>query len=237
MIKILVLLFTGLKFSKVLVSVGSMLFTIWVYAQFFGASFAVGFVVLLLVHEMGHYIAARQRGLDVSLPAFIPFVGAMINLRQQPHDAETEAYVAFAGPFIGTLAAFATYYHGHTTGDEFWIALGYTGLILNLFNMIPVSPLDGGRITQVLSPRIWLLGAPMLAVMFYFRPSPMLILIGLMAIPSLMQAWRYDPNAPSARAYRDVPNKVRYEYMIMYFGLTAFLAIMSFEAHGELRGI
>jgi Zn-dependent protease len=234
MIKLIVLLLTGAKFSKVIFSIGTMLLTIWVYAQFFGPPFAIGFVGLLLVHEMGHYAAARQRGIDVSLPAFIPFVGAMINLRQQPHDAETEAYIAFAGPFIGTLGAFACYWHGQSSGDEFWLALGYTGFILNLFNMIPVSPLDGGRITQVLSPRIWLLGAPLLVALFIWRPSPMLILIALMAVPSLMAAWRYDPTTPEAIAYRDVPAKVRYEYMIMYFGLTAFLAIMSYSAHEQL---
>jgi Zn-dependent protease len=234
MIKLVLLLFSGLKFSKVLLSIGSMLISIVVYAQIYGAPFAVGFVVLLLIHEMGHYIAARQRGMDVSLPAFIPFVGAWINLREKPHDSETEAYVAYAGPFIGTLAAFACYYHGNSSGNEFWLALGYTGFILNLFNMIPVSPLDGGRITQVLSPRIWLVGAPMLVALFLYHPSPMLILIAIMAFPSVMAGWRYDPNSPEAVAYRDVPAATRYEYIIMYFGLTAFLAIMSYNAHEQL---
>ena len=73
MIKIFLLLISGAKLSKLLVSAGSMLLTIWVYAQIYGAKFAIGFVGMLLVHELGHYFAARQRGLDVSLPAFIPF--------------------------------------------------------------------------------------------------------------------------------------------------------------------
>jgi Zn-dependent protease len=235
LIKILILLFSGAKFGKILISVGSMLLTIWVYAQIYGASFAIGFVVMIAIHEMGHYLAARQRNLDVSLPAFIPFVGAWINLRQHPHDSETEAYVAYAGPFVGTLAAFAAFYQARITGDDFWMALAYSGFMLNLFNMLPISPLDGGRITQVLSPRIWLLGAPMLVALFFFRPSPMLVLIGIMCIPSLMAAWRYDPNAPEALAYRDLPDKTRYEYALMYFGLTAFLAIMTYESHLLLR--
>jgi Zn-dependent protease len=235
LIKILILLFSGAKFGKLLFSVGSMLLTIWVYAQIYGTSFAVGFVVMLAIHEMGHYVAARQRGLDVSLPAFIPFVGAWINLREHPHSAETEAYVAYAGPFVGTLAAFAAFWQAQISGDDFWMALAYSGFMLNLFNMLPISPLDGGRITQVLSPRIWLLGAPMLVALFFFRPSPMLVLIGIMCIPSLMAAWRYDPNAPEALAYRDLPDKTRYEYMLMYFGLTAFLAVMTYESHLLLR--
>ena len=159
-------LFLLLLKSKALISIISMLITIWVYAQFYGWPFAIGFVLMLLVHEMGHYLAAKQRGLNVGLPAFIPFVGAMINLRETPHDAETEAYVAYAGPFVGTLAAFAAYLYGRQTGQELWLAVAYSGFILNLFNLLPVSPLDGGRITQVISPRIWLFGVPLLIALF-----------------------------------------------------------------------
>lgn len=235
MSKLLILIFSGAKLSKLLLSVGSMLLTIWVYAQIYGTRFAVGFVVLLAIHELGHYIAARQRNLDVSLPAFIPFVGAWINLREHPHDAETEAYVAFAGPFVGTLAAFACFWQASSSNDDFWMALAYSGFVLNLFNMIPLSPLDGGRITQVLTPRIWLLGVPLLIALFFYRPSPMLVLIGVLALPSIAAAWRYDPNSPSALAYRDIPEVTRYEYAAMYLGLTAFLAIMSYESHTALR--
>lgn len=233
--KLLILLFTGAKFSKVLVSIATMLFTIWVYAQLYGVRFAIGFVGLLLIHEMGHYAAARQRGLDVGLPAFIPFVGAYINLREHPHDAETEAYVAFAGPFVGTLAAFACFWNASVSGDDFWMALAYSGFMLNLFNMIPLSPLDGGRITQVLSPRIWFLGVPLLIGLFIYRPSPMIILIGIMALPNLLAAYRMGFNTGEPEGYRDIPDVTRYEYMLMYLGLTAFLAIMTFEAHQLLQ--
>lgn len=232
--KLLLLIFTGLKLGKMLTSVGTMLLTIGVYATIFGWPFAVGFVLMLLLHEMGHYIAARQRGVDVGLPAFIPFVGAWINLREQPHNAETEAYIAYAGPFVGTLAAFAAYFWGRQTDSELWLAIAYSGFILNLFNLVPVSPLDGGRITQVLSPRIWLLGAPLLVALFFYRPSPMLILIAILALPSLFAAWRYDPNDPATQAYRDTPLAVRSEYAIMYLGLAAVLAIMSYEVHEML---
>ena len=235
MIKLLLLLLSGAKLGKVALSIGSMLLTIWVYTMIYGLPFAAGFVGMILVHEMGHYVAARQRNLDVSLPAFIPFVGAFINLRQQPHDAETEAYVAYAGPFVGTLAAFAAYFWGRQTGSDLWMALAYTGFILNLFNLIPVSPLDGGRITQVLSPRIWFAGAPMLFALFYYIPSPMLILIGIMALPSLMAAWRYDPNSPEAIGYRSIPFATRFEYAVMYLGLAAVLALMAFNVHEGLR--
>ncbi len=227
-------LFLLLLKSKALISIISMLITIWVYAQFYGWPFAVGFVLMLLVHEMGHYLAAKQRGLNVGLPAFIPFVGAMINLRETPHDAETEAYVAYAGPFVGTLAAFAAYLYGRQTGQELWLAVAYSGFILNLFNLLPVSPLDGGRITQVISPRIWLFGVPLLIALFIYMPSPMLMLIGVLALPNLRAAWNYDKNDPVNAAYRNVSPAIKVEYGILYLGLAAILALMSFHVHQGL---
>ncbi len=235
MIKALILLFASLKLGKVLFSVGSMLLTIWIYTMIYGLPFAAGFVGLILVHELGHYAAARQKGLDVGLPMFIPFVGAWITLKERFADAETEAYIAFAGPFIGTLGAFAVYFLARHWDSDMLMALAYAGFMINLFNLIPLSPLDGGRITQILSPRIWFIGAPLLVILFYFYPSPLLILIAVLAAPSLLAAWRYDPNSPEAQAYRDVPAATRMEYAIMYLGLAAVLALLAHNVHEGLR--
>src|SRR5438552_1197884 len=231
---LLILLLSSLKLGKVLISVGSMLLTIWIYATIYGLPFAAGFVGMILIHEMGHFIAARQKGLEVGLPTFIPFVGAWINLKDQPIDAETEAYIAYAGPFIGTLGAFAAYFIGRDQESELWMAVAYSGFIINLFNLIPLSPLDGGRITQVLSPRIWLIGVPMLVALFFYMPSPLLILIAIVAAPNVIAAWRYDPNSAEARAYRDVPLATKAEYTIMYLGLAAVLALMAHNVHQSL---
>ena len=231
---LLILLLSSLKLGKVLISVGSMLLTIWIYATIYGLPFAAGFAGMIFIHEMGHFIAARQKGLAVGLPTFIPFVGAWINLKDQPIDAETEAYIAYAGPFIGTLGAFAAYFIGRDQESELWMAVAYSGFIINLFNLIPLSPLDGGRITQVLSPRIWLIGVPMLVALFFYMPSPLLILIAIIAAPSVLAAFRYDPNSPEARAYRDVPFATKAEYTIMYLGLAAVLALMAHNVHQSL---
>src|SRR6516164_7741198 len=106
---LLFILFSGLKWGKLAASGGSMLLSLVVYATIWGWRYAAGFVALLFAHEMGHYVAARQRGLSVGAPAFIPFVGAWIALEGQPIDVETEAYVALAGPVVGTVAALAVY--------------------------------------------------------------------------------------------------------------------------------
>ena len=110
--KLILLLLSGfkyLKFGKLLATGGTMLLSVAAYALVFGWRYAAGFVLLLLLHEMGHYIAARQRGLDVGAPVFIPFVGAWIQLKDMPHDADTEAYVGLGGPLAGTVASLACY--------------------------------------------------------------------------------------------------------------------------------
>jgi Zn-dependent protease len=232
--KLLLGLLVSGKLGKVLLTGGTMLLSIISYAFIFGWRYALGFVLLIFVHEMGHYLAARQRGLDVGAPTFIPFVGAWIQLKEQPHDVETEAYVGFAGPFLGTLGAMACYFLYRQTGDQLLLALASAGIFLNLFNLIPLSPFDGGRITAVISPRVWLLGVPILLLLFLYRPSPILVMMAIMAAPQALSAWRYDPAAPENVAYYSVSLEQKLTYGSFYLGLVAFLAIMSHDVHQML---
>jgi Zn-dependent protease len=239
MIKLLLLLLGGLKFGKLLTTGGTMLISLVVYGWLFGWRYAAGFIGLLFVHEMGHYIAARQRGLDVGAPTFIPFVGAWIELKQLPHDAETEAYVGLGGPLLGSLGALACYFVARDGGSEMqWLlAVSYSGFFLNLFNLIPISPLDGGRITAVLSPRIWLLGAPVLIGVFMVRPSPVLIMVALLAFPQLMKAWRYRADDPANAGYYQSSLEDKLTYGTAYLGLLAFLAVMTHDVHEMLGAV
>jgi len=234
-IKILLLLFSGAKFAKLLASGGSMLISLVVYSFIFGWKYAAGFIVLLFVHEMGHFIAARQRGLDVGLPTFIPFVGAWVNLKDLPHDAETEAYVGLGGPLLGTVGAIAVYFWARETNTNWLLAVAYSGFFLNLFNLIPISPFDGGRITAVLSPRIWLLGVPMLVALFAWRPSPMLLVMALLAAPQAWKAWKYRADSPEGQTYYAVSNATKWEYGLIYLGLAGFLAVMSYDTHALIE--
>lgn len=235
MIKLLLLLFQGAKFGKVLLTGSTMLVSVFAYGLIYGWPYAVGFVGLIFIHEMGHYIAARQRGLNVGAPTFIPFVGAWIEMKEMPHNVETEAYVGLGGPLLGTLGALGCYFLARSTDSNLLLALAYAGLFLNLFNLIPISPLDGGRITAVLSPRIWLLGVPVLIGVFLWRPSPMLIIIALMAAPQLMKAWKYDASAPENQIYYSISNQTRFSYAAYYVLLTGFLAVMTHDVHEMLQ--
>ena len=233
--KLLLTLLAAGKLGKVLLTGGTMIISVFAYALVFGLWYAVGFVLLIFVHEMGHYLAARGRGLAVGAPTFIPFVGAWIELKEMPHDVETEAWVALAGPLLGSVGALGCYWLYRASGDTLFLALAYAGFFINLFNLIPVSPFDGGRITAILSPRVWLLGAPLLVALFLWRPSPLLVLMAVLAAPQLIKAWNFDPQAPENAAYYSVPPAKRFEYALYYVALGAFLAVMSYEVHEMLR--
>ncbi len=231
--KLLLLLAGALKLGKLLPAVLTMLISIGAYALLFGWGYAAGFVLLLLIHEMGHYVAARHRGLAVGAPTFIPFVGAWVELKDLPHDAETEAYVGVAGPLIGTVGALGCFYLARSTGSALLLALAYSGFMLNLFNLIPLAPFDGGRITAAISPRLWLIGAPLLVALFFYSPSPLLILMAILALPNVLKAWR-GLRTPEEARYYAVSAETRVSYAALYLGLAAFLAIMSEQLHTEL---
>lgn len=235
MTKLLLLLLSGAKLGKLFTTGGTMLVSLVVYAFVFGWKYAAGFVALLFVHEMGHYMAARQRGLAVGAPTFIPFVGAWVELKDLPHDAETEAHVGLGGPLLGSVGALAVYFIARDDGPTWLLAVAYAGFFLNLFNLIPLSPFDGGRITAVLSPRIWFLGVPVLLALFYWRPSPMLVLMAVLAAPQLWRAWKFDPNSEEAKTYYAVPAARKWEYALIYLGLAAFLAVMTHDTHALLE--
>ena len=225
------LLFGLFKFGKLGGTMLTMLIALAVYTSVFGWQYALGFITMMMVHEMGHFIAAKQRSLNVSTPTFIPFVGAWIELKDQPMDAETEAYVASAGPLFGTVAATAVYFWGRENESQLLLAIAYAGFFLNFFNLIPLSPLDGGRMTAVLSPRIWFVGVPMMLALMLYRPSPLLVVICIAAIPALKQAWNFDKNAVENRSYYSASLATKTEYGIFYIGLAGYLALMTEGTH------
>lgn len=233
--KLLTMLLVTGKLSKVMMTGGTMVLSLVAYSWVFGWLYAAGFIALLFAHEMGHYLAAKQRRLDVGVPCFIPFVGAWINLKEQPLDAETEAYVAICGPLLGTVAAFVCYLLGRNSDNGLMLAVAYSGFMLNLFNLIPLSPLDGGRIMAAVSPRIWFAGFPLLAALYIWRPSPMLVAIAVMAAPQVFSLFR--DRSSIATAYYDVPANTRIGYAAQYLILAGFLAVTAYELHRQLPGI
>lgn len=130
-----------LKFFGIFIAVGG-------YALIWGFPFAVGFVLLILAHELGHYVEARRLGLDPQLPVFIPFLGAYVALRNTRFDPWRSASVSIAGPIAGGVAALGVLVVGEATDSRLLIALAYTGFLLNLLNLVPVWILDGAHVLR-----------------------------------------------------------------------------------------
>lgn len=228
MIKILLTLLAAGKLGQVLLSGGTMLLSLGVYALIYGWRYAAGFIAMLAIHEGGHYVEARRRGLAVSLPTFIPFVGAWIQLKDTRMTPQVEAAVAFAGPLAGTVAAFAAYALGSLLQANWLIAVAYAGFFLNLVNLIPVTPLDGGRITALVSPRMWWIGVPLLAALMLWRPSPVFLLVALFAAPQIWRSIRQPADLS------EVSMRERVEAALLYFGLVVVLGLMTWELHEHL---
>src|SRR5689334_12902555 len=183
-----------------------MLVSVAAYSLIWGWTFAVGFVLLLLVHELGHVIQLRREGVKASAPFFIPFLGAVVSARSLGRDAAAEARVGLAGPVLGSLGALACVGLWKVTGDSYWQALAFTGFFLNLFNLAPVVPLDGGRAMAAMAPWMWFIGFAAIAVVGVLRPNPIIFLILLFGGMETWRRWQ-DRKSPEARRYYDVPKR------------------------------
>jgi Zn-dependent protease len=201
-----------------------------VYLWIGGPWFAVGLIVLLFVHEMGHVIEAKHQRLPVSAPMFIPLLGAAITLKQNPRDAWHEARLALAGPIVGSLGAAAIYAIGLAEDSNRLKAIAFLGFFINLFNLLPVVPLDGGRAVAALHPALWLVGLVGLGALTVVRPNPILIIILVFAAMELWRRWQMRGD-PSARAYYRVLPWQRAAVAVSYFGLAALLVLGMHETH------
>jgi Zn-dependent protease len=195
--------------------------SVWFYALFWGWKFALIFVVLILVHELGHAAVARFSGISASLPYFIPGLGAFTKIAAHPVSPVADASIALAGPLVGTLGALVCYAIGETTGAQIWTAAAYTGFFLNLFNLAPLGPLDGARVAAAVSPRLWVFGLVALivaAIAFHFF-SPLMLILIVFSIPQAVAAWqgRHDAN------FDALNDSQRVTIALAYFGLAGFL--------------
>jgi len=225
-LKLLIPLF---KFTK-LGTLVTMFLAVWVYAQLWGLAFALGFVLLIFVHELGHAVVMQQQGIPAGAPVFIPFVGAVIAMRGQPRDAYVEALVGIGGPILGSAGALVCLVVGWATDELIWYALASTGFLLNLFNLIPISPLDGGRIVGVISRWLWVAGYAVGIAVLLVTHSPILFLILLLGLLGLRRTVR----GPRA-GYFEVAARRRMAIATAYFGLLALLALGMWVADRPLQ--
>jgi Zn-dependent protease len=217
---------------KLLTTAGTALVSVAAYSLFFGWTFAVGFVVLLFVHEMGHVIQLRREGIKASAPMFIPFFGAVVTAKTLGENALAEARVGLAGPILGTAGAAVCLVIGEATNSDFFRALAYVGFFLNLFNLLPVVPLDGGRAMAAMAPWMWFLGLGALVAMLFVFPNFLLLVIVFFGALETWRRWkaRRTRSLEQAAYYRVSPRN-RLLVAAVYIGLIVVLAFGMYEAH------
>lgn len=217
------LLFTLLKASKFAGTFISMGVTVVLYAQFYGWLFALGFVAVIFVHEMGHYVTSKRLGLDVSAPTFIPFLGAFIKMKTMPKSVREEAITAIGGPLAGafiTLVCIGLYI---LTNNHYWAGLAYLSAFINLFNLLPFGSLDGGRISKAISPFIWVIGLVMALFLIWKLHAYILLIIVFYGIYEVFTM--YQKKSETAQ-YLFVEPSFRLKIGFSYLLLIAALAIL-----------
>jgi hypothetical protein len=217
---------------KLFTVAGSMLVSLAAWTLLYPWQVALGFVLLIFVHEMGHVLEARRQGLPVSAPLFVPFLGAFITMKEMPHNVWREAQVALAGPIIGSLGAAAVWLAAEALDSEVLMVIAYIGFFINLFNLLPIVPLDGGRAAAAIHPALWLVGLAALAVMVFLSPNPILILILVIGGLQLWARWR-ERSSDEAREYYEIAGWQRLAVGVTYVGLAALLVLGMDATHIE----
>jgi Zn-dependent protease len=224
-LKALLLLLPNLKLFT---TAGTMAVSVAAYSVFWGWTFALGFVVLLFVHEMGHVIQLRREGVRASTPMFIPFLGAVITARSLGDNAAAEARVGLAGPILGSLGTALCVVVWQLTGNTFWEALAFVGFFLNLFNLLPVSPLDGGRAMAAMAPVMWFVGLAMMVAFLFLThfQNPILLLFIIIGGLDSSRRWKLRRDGgEEQQAYYRVKPMTRALVALVYLSLIGVLVL------------
>lgn len=219
--------FTVIKSSKLLTTGLSMLVSVWAYALAYPLSFAIGLVLLILVHEMGHVFVLMKYGLKATAPVFIPFFGAMVGLKELPKNVEMEAWVGYGGPLLGSIGALVCLGIYFATNEIIYLILAHTGFMLNLFNLIPIHPMDGGRITGALSRWFWVVGWIVGVAWFILGGhNPLMFIILLMGAFKIFSAF-FKKEGERDPSYYQISATSRAWIALAYFSLVIVLSFMS----------
>ncbi len=217
---------------KLLTTSGTALISVAAYSLLWGWEFAAGFVVLLFIHEMGHVIQLRREGLEASAPMFIPFLGAVIAAKSLGENALAEARVGLAGPILGTLGSAVCLVIAEATNSDMLRALAYVGFFLNLFNLLPVVPLDGGRAMAAMAPWMWFLGLGALVGLMLIYPNPILLIIVFFGAMETWRRWKQrGTRTLEQAAYYRVSPRNRALIGAVYIGLIVLLVLGMEQSH------
>jgi Zn-dependent protease len=223
--------------AKVLTTAGTALVSVAAYSLFWGWTFALGFVVLLFIHEMGHVIQLRREGLKASAPMFIPFLGAVVMAKSLGENALAEARVGLAGPVLGTAGAGLCLAIAEALNSDMLRALAYVGFFLNLINLVPLVPFDGGRAMAAMAPGMWFVGLGAMVALVLLTGNPFLLIFVLLGGMETWRRWklRKSRSLEQAAYYRVSPRN-RVLVGSVYIGLIVLLALGMASSHVLVSG-
>lgn len=227
--------FEGFGAAQYALAGGSMLVSIIAYAKKtpWKLAFAVGFVVITFIHELGHAIAIRRKGLRAGIMVFIPFIGGAVTLKDQPRTAYDDAMIGLAGPLAGTFASLVSLQIYKWTNEELWLAIAGGGFFLNLLNLLPIGMLDGGRISAAITKWMWVIGGGLLLYQVTRRPNLLLVLVVVLIA---FQVYVSIVREHEDKAFYDISLSRRAFVAAAYFALVIFLGHQSYVTWHRLVG-
>ncbi|MBS1990001.1 MAG: site-2 protease family protein [Cyanobacteria bacterium SZAS LIN-3] len=232
---VLLKMLSGFKFLYVFKSFLSMFLMIGLYTMTFGWVYAVIVVGLILIHEMGHFIFMKAMNLDPKLPIFVPFMGAYVAMDKMPPDQTTHAWVALAGPLVGGVTSLAFYYYGVVSHTPFLMAAGNTGIFLNVLQLIPAKPFDGGFVLHAVSKWLLIPGTGLAFLFGVMFQSPIFLIIAVISLFTTYSAIKTQP-APDGTILGQKPATTVDKFLIgtAYFTLMGVLGFIYWFSHNDL---
>lgn len=224
--------FEGFGVTQYLIAGGTMLLSIGAYAAKWPLALGIGFMGITLIHEIGHAVVIRGKGLRAGVMVFIPFIGGAVTLKDQPRSAYDDAQIGLAGPIFGTAASLIVLQVYKWTGQPTYLAIAFAGFALNLINLLPIGMLDGGRISGAVTKWMWVLGGGALVYKVIKQPNPLMLLVLLLVA---FQVYASIVREHDDKNFYDVTLGQRAAIAIAYFALVVFLGHQTFLAYDRLR--
>lgn len=226
--------FEGFGAIQFAVAGGSIVATVAAYAMTkYPFRLVIGFVLITLVHEIGHAVVIRAKGLRAGYMVFIPFVGGAVTMKDQARTAYDDAQIGLAGPIAGTFASLVALQIFKWTDHPLYLLIALAGFILNLFNLLPIGPLDGGRVSAAVTKWMWVIGGGILTYKAISQPNALLILV---LVLSLFQVYASILREKEDKYY-EVTGAQRAAIAVAYFSLVIFLGHQTFIAFERVAAL
>src|SRR5712691_8216189 len=226
--------FEGFGLTQFAVAGASMALSIAAYATKAPLPLVLGFVLIVLIHEIGHAVVIRAKGLRTGMMVFIPFIGGAVTLKDQPRSAYDDAQIGLAGPIAGTVASLIVLQIFKWTNAPLYLAIAAAGFAVNLLNLLPIGMLDGGRISAAVTKWMWVLGGGALIYKVLKQPNPlMLLVLALVAF----QVYASIVREKDDKSFYDVTIGQRAGIALAYFFLVVFLGHQTWMSLSRLGAL